>query len=334
MILEDNLVSVVIPVHNGEHFLGRTLASALAQTYESLEVVVVDDGSTDRTGNLVEAAAARDNRIRLFRTQKSGVAAARNLGISKARGKLIALMDADDLWHPEKIARQVGVMQASSPAAGLVYCWSIAIDENDLIIPAAASLRRKSSAQGRVTAQLARSNFLENSSSPLIKRSCIDAVGGYDTSLRVSHAADWKLYLALSEICEFAVVPQYLVGYRQSTQNMSRNVAAMAQAMELVTRWLFEKWPKIPEEVRRESVYNTNVYLAALAIESNQFVAALRYRAIAYKAYPTALLERSVFRFGAHVLARMVGLRRGWWGRLRTFGSPVQFSELQVTTND
>jgi len=334
MTLEDNLVSVVIPVYNGERFVGRTLASALAQTYEPLEVVVVDDGSTDRTGSLVDGAAARDNRIRLFRMQKSGVGAARNWGISKARGKLIALMDADDLWHPEKIVRQVGVMQASSPAVGLVYCWSIAIDENDLIIPAVTSLRRRSSAQGRVTAQLAKSNFLGNSSSPLIKRSCFDAVGGCDTNPIFSSAADWKLYLALSEICEFAVAPQYLVGYRQSTQNMSRNVAAMDQAMQRVTRWLFEKWPNLPEEIRRESVYHTNAHLAHLALENKQFVAALRYRAIAYKAYPEALFERSTFRFGARLLARMVGLRRGWWGRLRTFGTPVHFNELQVTTND
>jgi glycosyltransferase involved in cell wall biosynthesis len=100
-------VTVVIPVYNGECFIDRTLASALAQTYDPLEVVVVDDGSTDRTPIIVEAAAARDNRIRLLRAQKSGVAAARNLGITEARGKLIAPLDADDLWHPEKIARQV-----------------------------------------------------------------------------------------------------------------------------------------------------------------------------------------------------------------------------------
>ena len=90
----------------------------------------------DRTGKIVEAAAANDSRIRYFRTVKSGVAATRNFGISKARGKLIAPLDADDLWHPEKIARQVEAMQASSPAdIGLVYCWAIEIDENDLIIP-------------------------------------------------------------------------------------------------------------------------------------------------------------------------------------------------------
>ena len=114
MAFEGSLVSVVIPVRNGERFINETLASALAQTYEPLEVVVVDDGSTDRTAVVVEAAALRDNRIRLFRTQRFGVASARNFGISQARGGLIAPLDADDLWHPEKIARQVYVIQTLS----------------------------------------------------------------------------------------------------------------------------------------------------------------------------------------------------------------------------
>jgi glycosyltransferase involved in cell wall biosynthesis len=104
MAFEGSLVSVVIPVRNGERFINETLASALAQTYEPLEVVVVDDGSTDRTATL-----------------------------SQARGKLIAPLDADDLWHSEKIARQVGSMQSSSPKVGLVYCGSIKIDEDDLL---------------------------------------------------------------------------------------------------------------------------------------------------------------------------------------------------------
>ena len=153
-----------------------------------IEVVVVDDGSTDRTATLVEAAAARDNRVRLFRTQKSGVAAARNFAISQARGKLIAPLDADDLWHPEKIARQVGLMQSSSPKVGLVYCWSIKIDEDDFLIwlpPAAPQPAvARSAPQGRVMAELALSNFIGNSSSPLIKRSCIEEVGGYDENLQ------------------------------------------------------------------------------------------------------------------------------------------------------
>jgi glycosyltransferase involved in cell wall biosynthesis len=322
MAVEDSVVSVIIPTYNGERFLGRTLASALAQTYDPLEIVVVDDGSIDRTPIIVEAAAARDSRIRFLRMQQSGVAAARNFGISRARGNLIAPLDADDLWHPEKIARQVGVMKASTPVVGLVYCWSIRIDENDFLLEAAVA---NSTPQGLVTEELAKSNFLHTSSSPLIKRSCIDAIGGYDAGLR--HAEDWKLYLALSEICEFAVVPEYLVGYRQWSASLTRDIPGLVQSLELFTQWLLEKWPDIPKEISRERTHRVNAYLARLAFEQNQFLKALCYEAIACKARPAMLLERSSFEFGARLLARMAGLRSARKRRV----PPISFEEFHAT---
>jgi glycosyltransferase involved in cell wall biosynthesis len=335
MTVEDALVSVIVPVRNGERFVSRTLTSALAQTYKPVEVVVVDDGSTDRTATLVEAVVARDSRVRLFRTQKTGVAAARNLAISQARGKLIAPLDADDLWHPEKIARQVGLMQSSSPKVGLVYCWSITIDEDDFLtwLPPLAHqpARASSTPQGRVMAELILSNFIGNSSSPLIKRSSIEEVGGYDQNLQPHGAEDWKLYLALSEICEFAVIPEWLVGYRQWTGSLSRDVAAMAQSMKLVGRWQIERWPDIPEALSREREYRSSFYLAQLALEQNQFVKALRYRATGYAARPAALIERSSFKFSARLLARMVGLEGSTLkGRRRAFRAPISFHEFQT----
>lgn len=140
---DDALISVVIPVHNGERFICRTLESALSQTYKALEIIVVDDGSTDHSASLVESVSARDNRIRLFRTHNSGVAAARNFGISQARGSFIAPLDADDLWSPYKITRQFKVMRDSSLEVGLVYCWSVEIDEDDFIIPTIRRLKMK-----------------------------------------------------------------------------------------------------------------------------------------------------------------------------------------------
>ena len=330
MTVEDTLVSVIIPVRNGERFVRPTLVSALAQTYHPIEVVVVDDGSTDRTATIVEAVAARDNRVRLFRTERSGVAQARNFALSRARGRLIAPLDADDLWHPEKLARQVRLMQSSSPKVGLVYCWSIKIDADDFLIwlppaahqPAIARINP----QGRVMAELALRNFIGNSSSPLIKRSCIDEVGGYDLNLR--GAEDWKLYLALSEICEFAVVPEWLVGYRQWAGNMSRDVARMAQSMKLVGRWLAEKWPDMPKALSREREYRSSVYLAQQALEQNQFFNALRYRATGYTIRPATLIERSSFIFGTRLLARMVGLKGS--ALKRRFRAPVSFQEFQA----
>ena len=328
--MDDALVSVVIPVYNGERFLGRTLASALAQTYSPIEFLIVDDSSTDRTAMIAEAAAASDSRIRYFRRPKSGTAASRNFGISQARGDLIAPLDADDLWHPTKISRQVEVMNASSPEVGLVYCWSIEIDENDFIIPSLSSLKRmkKSTAQGRVTAELARGCFIEAGSMPLMKRSKLLAIGGYDVDLQPQGADDWKLYLTLSEICDFAVVPKYLVGYRQVTGSVSRNLTGMSQSQDNVIRWLFERRPDFSDELKRHAAYHVSVFMAHRAIDNSQFGAALGYVGKACKTHPKGLLDPATFRFGTRFLARVAGLGRS---KLRQRGlmRQISFNELQ-----
>jgi hypothetical protein len=221
------------------------------------------------------------------------------------------------------------VMRASSQGVGLVYCWSINIDEDDFIMPPITS---KSTAQGYVTAQLAETNILGNSSSPLIKRSCIDAIGGYDSSLQPHGAEDWKLYLALSEICEFAVIPEHLVGYRQSTGSLSRDVAGMAQSAELVVRWMTEKWPDLPEEVRRRRTYNIYSYLAGTALGNDQSLRALQYKSRACRARPAKLFDRSNLYFGVRLLARMTVLRpilRRIVSKRRD--APVTFQEFLAT---
>src|ERR1700758_2381895 len=118
------LVSIIIPVRNGQRFVGRTLASALAQSYHPIEIIVVDDGSTDQTVPAVEAIAARDSRIRLFQRSHSGVTASRNFGASQASGSLLAPLDADDLWHRDKLSCQVAALQRSEKI-GVVYSWAV-----------------------------------------------------------------------------------------------------------------------------------------------------------------------------------------------------------------
>ena len=101
------LISVIVPVHNGERFLSETLVSALSQTFPDFELIIVDDGSSDRSPRLIEDFLARDARVRAARQLNSGVAAARNRGIAEARGEFIATLDADDLWRPQKLEKQV-----------------------------------------------------------------------------------------------------------------------------------------------------------------------------------------------------------------------------------
>ena len=305
MSSEAPLVSVIVPVRNGERLVGRSLASAVAQTYRHIEIVAVDDGSTDRTVDLIEEAATKEKRIRLFRRPHSGVSAARNFGISQARGDFIAPLDADDLWHPEKIARQVAAMHAS-PKIGLVYCWAVEIDEDDFIISA---VRNGSTARGNVlTEMVAKAGIIPSGGNPLIRRSYFEAVGGYDTNLR--YAEDWKFYLLLAEICEFAVVPAHLVGYRRSPRSASQNVAAMAGGMEAVSSWIVERWPSLPKDAVRQMIYYRNEYLAHLALINDQFVPALRFKMSGYKARPSALLTPETLVFGARIFVRLSGIKQ------------------------
>lgn len=313
MSSEGPLVSVIIPVRNGERVIDRTLASAAAQTYCPLEIVVVDDGSTDRTRAIVETAALRDKRIRLYSTSPSGLPATRNFGIKHSRGDLIAPLDADDLWHPEKIARQVAIMQ-SSPNVGVVYCWTVDIDEVDLVIP---PVRAKSDAEGNIIAAIAANNGIEGSGSTLlIRRSCLDACGGYDPD-QVLGAEDWKLDFRLAEICDFAVVRAHLVGYRRTAGSMTRNVLAMENGMELVAQWIIGRWPNLPPDAIRQMVYNMNAFLAHASLTNNQFANAIRYKMRSYRIRPAALVYPSNFMFAVRFAARLLGLKR--LGRRETF---------------
>src|SRR6266508_897311 len=122
--MTNSLVSVVIPNYNCGRFLEETLESVFAQAYPAVEVIVVDDGSTDDSLQVLEKYAGRVN---VIRQANQGVSAARNAGIRASHGELVALLDADDLWHPDKLAKQVALF--ANPAVGLVHCAVEYIDE-------------------------------------------------------------------------------------------------------------------------------------------------------------------------------------------------------------
>src|SRR5436190_9018266 len=120
-------VSVVIPTYNYARYLGAAIDSALQQTHAPLEVIVVDDGSTDDTPRLLDGYG---DRIRVIRQKNSGVAAARNAGVREARGELIAFLDSDDLWKPRKLELQIARFEAD-PGLGLVHCGAETLDDQN-----------------------------------------------------------------------------------------------------------------------------------------------------------------------------------------------------------
>jgi glycosyltransferase involved in cell wall biosynthesis len=237
----DPVVTVVIPCFNAARTLSRTLASVRNQTYHNLDIIIVDDGSTDSSFAIAAEFAASDRRARLFKQSNSGVAAARNLGISNALGEFIAALDADDLWSPQKIELQVRRIREDA-TIGLVYAWFENINDNDEIFHGGFRHRF----EGKVLHELGRLDFIGNGSNAMMRTSAVRAVGGYDVSLRTQSAEgceDWKLALQLAETYEFALVPEVLIGYRHSAENMSSHVWQMIKSAKLVADDISVRYP-------------------------------------------------------------------------------------------
>lgn len=254
------LVSVIIPAYNAEKFIAKTLESVLAQTYTNIEVIVVDDGSSDRTARIVKAIAQTDNRVVFLQQENSGVAAARNLAISKSSGEFIAPVDADDIWYPENIAKQVQCFLESDSNVGLVYSWSVDIDENDRLLGGF----RATEIEGKVYNTLICHNFLGNASASMFRRSCLEGEF-YNCDMRLQNAQgceDWELSLRIAENYPFRVVPEFLVGYRKLFDSMSGDYSQMARSHELIMQSVQQKHPQLPAIFYRLSKSSLYMYFA------------------------------------------------------------------------
>ncbi|MEG4228085.1 glycosyltransferase family 2 protein [Microcoleus sp. N9_B2] len=265
--LNQPLVSVIIPAFNAENFIAKTLESVLSQTYQNIEVLVVDDGSTDTTAEIVQSFAQKDSRVSLFHQSNAGVAVARNLAIEKSKGEYIAPIDADDIWYPQNLEKQVECLITSEQSVGVVYSWSLDINEKDLFTGGFYN----STIEGEVYKALVYKYFMGNASSSLIRRICFERVGGYNCQLKAENAQgceDLELFLRIAEHYQFKVVPEFLVGYRQISSSMSCNYEAMAKSHSLIMADVRERHPEIPANIYRWS--NSSFYIYNLAVKSNR----------------------------------------------------------------
>lgn len=270
------LVSVILPVWNGEKFLPHAIASALRQTYSHLEVIVVDDGSTDRSAQILDRAAALDSRLRVVRQPNHGVAKARNRAIAEARGELIAPLDADDIWLPTKIARQVERLRAAGEGAGFGYSWWVWIDEHGLVIDRSP----RWTVVGNAFEALLRINVTGSASVPLFRKRCIEEAGGYDEGMAASNAGgceDWALALRIAERHSFAVVPEILLGYRRSRGSMSTARERMWRSHQRVVTMARQLRPQLARKVIRRARQQFALYLAGSAYWSGDWMAAIAW---------------------------------------------------------
>lgn len=207
-------VSVIIPCYNAMKFLPKTVNSVLEQTYQNFEIIIVNDGSTDNIEQWV--STLEDQRVHLVSQVNQGQSAARNTGIKHSSGEYIAFLDSDDLWNPQKIEKQVYLLDAN-PQVGLVYSWVSLIDEWEQPLGKVW----ETCEEGNVWSKLIEGNIIACGSVPMIRSSCIDVIGLFQ---KFSFACeDWDFWLRIAAHYPFKVVKQILVYYRASSGSMSRS---------------------------------------------------------------------------------------------------------------
>lgn len=242
-------VSVVIPAYNAADTLGDALDSVFDQTFTDHEVIVVDDGSTDSTRDVLRA---RGERIRVLTKANEGrPSTTRNLGARAARGEYLAFLDADDRWRPEKLARQVAVLDRN-PAVGLVYSGTAITDNEGRIV---RTTHPSPGGRGRIYPLLCVRNIMVGSSA-MARRQAVAEAGWFDESL--TSIENWDLWIRIARRWEIDFVDEPLTLYRVHTGNRSANVELRRRNIFRVLDKHHDAGDRSPEarKLRREAYFN------------------------------------------------------------------------------
>jgi glycosyltransferase involved in cell wall biosynthesis len=268
-------ISVVIPAYNAAHFLPRSLGSVFAQTLQPLEVIVVDDGSTDSTAQVAEQLGAK-----VIRQPNAGQAKARNTGIKDALGDWVALLDADDWWEPEKLARQAAAIHHDTV---LVYTGARYLDDRGT-----RSIRR--ALDPHTAGKMLRYCNPIIASSVLFQRQAVADIGGFN--VKAPPCEDWELWYRLLPLGRFAAVDEPLTQYWLSPQSSSASPERMLAAMSrIIEETLLAGLRGIPRWVWRRRIWAKQLQSAALIARDNHLKGELGYMARSLLSWPSPFWE-------------------------------------------
>jgi len=329
-------VSAIVPSYNRGYILDRAVKSIIEQTFENWELIVVDDGSSDNTQQVVEAFD--DPRIRYLRHDVNrGVCAARNTAIESVKGNYIAFLDSDDTWLPDKLAKQLQVFQDSSETVGVVYTWLGLTDINGTIKRLRDPLYR-----GNLRENLLFSNLIGSPSTVMVRSDYLNRGIRFDPQLK--YGEDWDFYLQLAQHCEFEIVPEVLVHYcdeETSTSVEAKKATTNDRAVLDGYNILFDKYHDDVNLIDRKLGTISNAQKSACLFNIGQRLFyhgrvlnrkdamenSRRYLQFAMRLTPFNL------RFGLHYLASLMGRNvYDRWNRLeaslRHFLSRLRFKNV------
>ncbi|KOP28150.1 glycosyl transferase family A [Hapalosiphon sp. MRB220] len=251
-------ISVIIPAYNSEKTICQTIESVLKQTLNDFELIIINDGSTDSTLEVI--LKFQDSRIKVFSFENAGGNVSRNRGLERATGEFVSFLDADDLWTPNKLESQLHALQIN-PQAAVAYSWTDYIDEQGKFILSGTHI----TANGNVYEQLIVSNFLENGSNPLIHREALVQLGGFDEELPA--AQDWDMWLRLAQNFDFIAVPCVQILYRISANSLSTNLARQEKASLKVLDKVCHTYIHNLTDIKNKSLTNLYKYLTCKALQ-------------------------------------------------------------------
>jgi len=210
-------VSVIMPVYNRERYVCQAIESVLQQTYKDFELIVIDDGSTDRSADLI--ASFSDSRLHYLRQRHSGISAAMNHGLQVASGQYIARLDSDDIWLPQMLASQVAILEKDTDI-GVAYAKAQQIDETG---------NRMTEVRGKemhFPGDSLKSMLFEDFTcniTVVARRGCFALAGRYDTSLHGNE--DWDMWLRIAKHCKFKFNDEILAFFRSHSGNITKNTS-------------------------------------------------------------------------------------------------------------
>lgn len=290
-------VDVVVPVFNGETFIAEALRSIQQQTFPAARIIVADDGSTDGTANVVESFMRADERVTYLKLPHTGVSAARNAGIAASSAQFIAFLDADDIWLPEKLERQINTLERGELKAGFVHSSYFFINVRGERLPDQNVVPPKQ--RGDIFMPLLLDDYVlsGSASSVLVRRDVLDKAGRFDE--RLFHGEDWDLWIRLAEVSKVDFTPEAVVGIRMHDQSAQRR-AVPGRAIRFFQQQLlvYAKWEKqIGGNKRFKVSLRRRAVNAVLPVLRTPTEAAAFYRSLMED---QSTLARSIFRNALH----------------------------------
>lgn len=316
-------IDVIIPVFNGAAYIEAAIQSVRQQTFPPERIIVVNDGSTDGTAEVVARLAEADARVVHLARRNSGVSAARNAGIAASSAPFIAFLDADDIWLPEKLQRQMEAFERGGPETGFVHSSYFFINARGERLLDRNVVPPKQRGDIFMPVLLEGYVLSGSASSVAVRRDVLDKAGHFDE--RLFHGEDWDLWIRLARISKVDFTPEAVVGIRvhdQSAQRRpqpDREIQFFSQQLLVYAKWqeLIEHDHRLKESLRKR------VCNLTLPLLRRPWRAQLFYRQLAES---ESRLARSIFSGPIQFWSCMIlsVLRYVWWRTKRMIGMNVR----------